>query len=300
MGRGALPDSHELAVGAGCDEQAFQQLLAGADVVLAVGTELGAETTGQWSLRPGGELIHLDVRAEHVGRTYPTAVGLVGDARRTLAALAEAVPAAAPGARDGGARAAAVRERIRRGLLAMGMDVERELLETLRAAVPPEGVTAFDMTILGYWAAPHLPVERGGSFLYPLGSGTLGYAWPAALGAKVGHPDAPVIGVHGDGGFLYASQELATARQHGIAAKLVLVDDSAYGILKVYQSGAYGATHAVDLLQPDFEALARAYGVPVFACEADGFAGALDRTLAVDGPAVTLLRHPLRVAETTS
>jgi acetolactate synthase-1/2/3 large subunit len=179
------------------------------------------------------------------------------------------------------------------------MDTERELLATIRAAVPPEGVTTFDMTILGYWAAPHLPVERGGSFLYPLGSGTLGYAWPAALGAKVGHPDAPVVAVHGDGGFLYATQELATARQHGIAAKLVLVDDHAYGILKVYQSGAYEATHAVDLVQPDFEALAGAYGVPVFPCEADGFAEALDRALAVDGPAVTLLRHPLRVAQVT-
>ncbi len=296
MGRGALPDSHPLAVGAGCDETAFQELLRDADVVLAVGTELGAETTGQWGLELHGELIHLDVRAEHIGRTYTTAVGLAGDARPTLAALGQAVPAAQ---RDGAARAAAVRERIAQGLAAMGMDTERELLQTIRAAIPPEGVTTFDMTILGYWAAPHLPVERGGSFLYPLGSGTLGYAWPAALGAKVGHPDAPVVAVHGDGGFLYATQELATARQHGIAAKLVLVDDHAYGILKVYQSGAYEATHAVDLVQPDFEALAGAYGVPVFPCEADGFAEALDRALAVDGPAVTLLRHPLRVAQVT-
>jgi acetolactate synthase-1/2/3 large subunit len=196
-------------------------------------------------------------------------------------------------------RAAAVRERIAEGLAAMGMDLEQELLSTIRAAIPAEGVTAFDMTILGYWAAPHLRVERGGSFLYPLGSGTLGYAWPAALGAKVGNPDVPVVAVHGDGGFLYATQELATARQHGIAAKLVLVDDSAYGILKVYQSGAYDATHAVDLVQPDFEALAAAYGVPVFACAPDGFAAAFDRALAHDGPAVTLLRAGLRVAEST-
>ena len=223
MGRGALPDSHPLAVGAGCDETAFQELLRDADVVLAVGTELGAETTGQWSLELHGELIHLDVRAEHIGRTYATAVGLAGDARPTLAALAAG--RARRRERDGAARAAAVRERIAQGLAAMGMDTERELLATIRAAIPPEGVTAFDMTILGYWAAPHLPVERGGSFLYPLGSGTLGYAWPAAIGAKVGHPDVPVVAVHGDGGFLYATQELATARQHGIAAKLVLVDD---------------------------------------------------------------------------
>jgi acetolactate synthase-1/2/3 large subunit len=296
MGRGALPDSHPLAVGGGCDEGAVIELLRTADVVLAVGTELGAETTGQWSLELDGDLIQLDVRAEHIGLAYDVAVPLVGCARPTLAALAACVPRAD---RDGARRAAAVRARIAAGLAGMDREPELELLATLRAALPADAVTAFDMTILGYWAAPHFRVERPRSFLYPLGSGTLGYAWPAALGAKVGAPDAPVVAVHGDGGFLYASQELASARQNGIAAKLVLVDDGRYGILDRYQRDAYGATFAVDLAGPDLAALAAAYGVPCFDCDAAGFGDALDAALAVEGPAVCLLRHTLRVADAT-
>src|SRR5205814_2682099 len=86
MGKGALPDDHPLAAGCGCDEAAFQELLAGADVVLCVGTELGAETTGQYKLRFSGRLIQVDAAAERVGATYP-ALALVGDAKATLNAL---------------------------------------------------------------------------------------------------------------------------------------------------------------------------------------------------------------------
>ncbi len=86
MGKGAIGDDHPLAVGCGCDEAAFQELLADADVVLCVGTELGAETTGQYQLRFSGQLIQIDAAAERIGATYP-ALGLVGDAKATLSAL---------------------------------------------------------------------------------------------------------------------------------------------------------------------------------------------------------------------
>ena len=135
MGRGALPDSHPLAVGAGCDETAFQELLRDADVVLAVGTELGAETTGQWGLELHGELIHLDVRAEHIGRTYATAVGLAGDARPTLAALARAVPGAP--ARRRGARGAPCGSASPRASRPWAWTRSASCCATIRAAIPP-------------------------------------------------------------------------------------------------------------------------------------------------------------------
>ncbi len=119
------------------------------------------------------------------------------------------------------------------------------------------------MTILGYWAAPHLRIGDGQRFLYPLGSGTLGYAWPAAIGASVAHPDRPVLAVVGDGGFQYAVAELGTAAQHGIDAKLLIVDDGGYGILREYQRDAFGETTAVELPGKDLVAVAAAYGVPV-------------------------------------
>ena len=94
MGKGAFPADHPLAVGSGCDEAAVRELLETADAVLAIGTELGAETTGQYGLTFSGRLLHLDAAPERIGATYP-ALGLVGDARATLAALVAVVPAEA-------------------------------------------------------------------------------------------------------------------------------------------------------------------------------------------------------------
>ena len=144
------------------------------------------------------------------------------------------------------------------------------------------------MTILAYWAGAHFPVLSPRRFLYPLGSGTLGYSWPAALGAAVALGQ-PTLAVAGDGGFLYGVQELATARQYGLPTTLLLVDDGGYGILREYQRDAYGETFAVDLEQPDFPELARSFGVPVESTTPDALGDALGRALASGGPAVVHL-----------
>lgn len=289
MGKASFDAAHPLAVGSGCDEPAVRTLLERADVVLAVGTELGAETTGQYGLRFFGRLVHLDAAPERIGATYP-ALPLAGDARATLAALVPGVPAAE---RDGAARAARVRADVAAGLQAGGHGRERGLLADVARVAGPEAVIAWDMTILGYWAAAHYAQRRRRGFLYPLGSGTLGYSLPAALGAQAALPDARTLAVVGDGGVLYALAELASARQHRLATTLVLVDDGGYGILREYQATAYGRTHAVDLVQPDFAAVARGFGVPVRETGADGFAAALAWGVEQAGPAVVLLRERL-------
>jgi acetolactate synthase-1/2/3 large subunit len=92
---------------------------------------------------------------------------------------------------------------------------------------------------------------------------------------------------------MYVLQELATARQHGIAATLLVVDDGAYGILQQFQRDAFGETTSVDLVQPDFAALAAAYGVPVREATPDSLGGALAWALGCEGPSVVLLRAKL-------
>jgi acetolactate synthase-1/2/3 large subunit len=286
MGKGAFPEDHELAAGSACDEAAFRELLEDADAVLAVGTELGAETTQQYRLRFGGQLIQIDADEERIGATY-AAQGLVGDARATLLALIERVPTREP---DGRAeeRARAVRERIDVGLREQGRGLERGLLESIRKALPREAAGAWDMTILAYWAGAHFLALEPRRFLYPLGSGTLGYAWPAALGASVAL-GTPTLAVVGDGGVLYGVQELATARQYDLPTTLLLVDDGGYGILREYQRDTYGETFAVDLEQPDFAQLAHSFGVPVESTTPDALDDALGRALATGGPAVVHL-----------
>jgi acetolactate synthase-1/2/3 large subunit len=291
MGKGAFSEDHPLSAGSAADEAAFKDLVGAADVLLAVGTELGAETTGQYSLRFEGRVIQVDADAARIGATYE-AMPLVGDAKSILRALIQKVDA---GSREpsGAERARSVRERIARGLDAQDRTLERGLLSTIRASLPRDTVTAWDMTILGYWAAAHFVAYEPRRFLYPLGSGTLGFAWPAALGAKAALRGTPVLAVCGDGGFMYGISELASARQHGLAVRLLIVDDGGYGILREYQRDAFEANHGVDLAQPDFVSLSAAFGVPVRATSADRLAADLEWAFAVDGPSVLVLRERL-------
>ena len=295
MGKGAFPEGDPLSAGSACDEAAFKELLEDADVLLAVGTELGAETTAQYELAFSGKLVQIDAVGERVGATYP-ALGLTGDARWALGELLKQVPAQG---RDGAARAARVRARIAEGLDEQDRQLERGLLETIRQAVPTDTVTAWDMTILAYWAAAHFQVPEPRRFLYPLGSGTLGYAWPAALGASVA-VGGPALAVVGDGGFLYGVQELATAGQYDLPTTLLLVDDGGYGILREYQRDSFGETTAVDLEEPDFVALAEVFGVPAERTTPNELGGALERAFAQDGPALVHLPVLLRMWAPTS
>ena len=291
MGKGAFPADHPLAAGSACDDRAFQELLSQAGVVLAVGTELGAETTGQYALKLSGKLVQVDADKDRIGATYP-ALGLVGDAGAVLEQLAARV-SSRPRDGRGEERVRAVRDRIGAGLEAQGRTLEGQLLRTLRSALPRDAVTAWDMTILGYWAAAHFPALEPRRFLYPLGSGTLGYAWPAALGAKAWLPNTTALAVVGDGGFLYGLAELVSARQHGLGAKLLLIDDGGYGILREYQRDSYGAAFGVDLVQPDFEAIFAACGVPALATTADSIEADLAWALDSPGPAAIVLHERL-------
>ena len=296
MGKGAFPEDHPLAAGSGADEGAFQELLRDADVILAVGTELGAETTGQYSFAPAGRLIHVDVAPERIGGTYP-ALGVVGDARAVLAELLRRVESRETG---GAERARAVRERIERGLREQEKTLEPALLRTIREVLPRDGVHAWDMTILAYWAGAHFPALAPRRFLYPLGSGTLGYAWPAALGAKAALPETPTLAVAGDGGILYGFVELASARHNELGAKLLLIDDGGYGILREYQRDSFGETFGVDLAQPDFAAAATAFGVPSRTTSAESLAADLTWAFEVKGPAVVVLPARLEMWTPTS
>src|SRR4029453_14118604 len=142
MGKGAFPADHPLSAGFALDEAAFKELLEGADVVLAIGTELGAETTAQYGLSFSGTVIQIDAAQERLGATYPVQ-GIAGDAR---AILDDLLPRIEERDRNGGVRAAEVRDRVARGLAEQDRDLEQGLLETIRAAVPRDAVTAWDMT----------------------------------------------------------------------------------------------------------------------------------------------------------
>jgi acetolactate synthase-1/2/3 large subunit len=165
------------------------------------------------------------------------------------------------------------------------------LIRLLRGALDPSAIVVNDQTGLNYWMEWHFPVLEPRTFLYPVGSATLGYGVPAAIGAKIAHPDRQVLAVLGDGGFMFSVNELATAVKYGLGIVFLVLNDQRYGAIKYLQEGIFGKYGEVDLANPDFPAMARAFGAQGVRVEGlDDLPKALDRALRHQGPTVLELR----------
>jgi acetolactate synthase-1/2/3 large subunit len=149
------------------------------------------------------------------------------------------------------------------------------------------------MTQIGYYSRVHYPVYQPRTYMTSSYFGNLGFAFPLALGAKVAMPDKAVVSASGDGGFLFNSQELATAVQHGINVVAVVFNDNAFGnVLRDQKTRFNGRTLGAELHNPDFVKLAQAYGARgVLANDADELESAIREALAIDAP--TLIEVPV-------
>ena len=294
MGRGAISERDPLWHGVLPNRRATEPVLQAADVVLAVGCRFAHRSTQglllNLSFGPGQALIHLDLDPRVIGLLFKPELGIVGDATdglaRLLAALGDGRPA---GGWDHGWRAGL------RGAAGPLYTAETaRLVETLRAALPDDAIVVCDQTGLNYWMEWHFPVLAPRTFLYPVGSATLGYGVPAAIGAKIARPDRPVVAVVGDGGFLYSVNELATAVKYRLPVVFLVLNDERFGAIKYLQETLFaGRWGEADLVNPDFPALARAFGARGERVTVDTLPAALTRGLAADGP--TLLELPVAV-----
>jgi acetolactate synthase-1/2/3 large subunit len=172
-------------------------------------------------------------------------------------------------------------------------------LMLLRESLDRHDVVVNDQSILNYWASAFFPVFQPRTFIYPTGSGTLGYGLPAAIGAacagrQQGKPGR-VICISGDGGFQYTLHELATLGQYQLPVKILLVNDRAYGVIGFLQRTSFGHTHEVQLKNPDFCALAAAYGISAqYASSFDGLRQKMGSWLNSDGPALLEWRTEIK------
>ena len=140
------------------------------------------------------------------------------------------------------------------------VEPQQSLTHAIRQAVPDDGIVISGMTQIGYYSRTHFPVYKPRTYLTSSYFGNLGYAYPTALGAKVAQPEKAVVAISGDGGFLFNSQELATAVKHNINAVVVVFNDNAYGnVLRDQTTRFSGRTIGAELHNPDFVKLAEAY-----------------------------------------
>jgi thiamine pyrophosphate-dependent acetolactate synthase large subunit-like protein len=282
---GILPPGHPCLVGLPPHVEPAGRLWDAADLVLAIGSDLDGVQTQNFAQPQPQALIA--VALEPPGN-YRVDVALTGDAATVTAALAERVAARPAGGLPG--RIADARAEACGALDATAL----RFLDAIRFAVPGDGVLVADMCIPGYWLAGFLTPAAPRRLQVPLGWGTLGYAFPAAVGAALAGA-GPVVSISGDGGFLYACGELATVAQEAIPLTAVVVDDGGYGMLRYDQAKAGEASYGVDLHTPDFAALAESFGVRAETVDGldDAFGEALARHVADPAPSLLAARTPV-------
>jgi len=258
-GKGVIPESHPANCGASLTLRATQELIATADLVIAAGTEL-AETefyTPQRFEIPG-RLIRIDIDAAMLGNLYPADVAIHADAAATFAALAQRLPRRR-GWRSLDGDAAGHRKRLE-AKLSPAEHARLSVARAIRAALPPEGVVFTDMTQAAYSGHYAFSADRPGSWFHPCGYGTLGYALPAAIGAKVAQPQRPVVALAGDFGVQFTLQELVTAAELRLPLPLVVWNNEALGQIRDDMLAAGIEPLGVHGRNPDFVALAAACG----------------------------------------
>jgi acetolactate synthase-1/2/3 large subunit len=280
MAKGALPDSHPLVMGmTGFWGTAVANAYAReADVVLALGTRFAETDSSSWDERftwsvEDTELIQIDIDAAEIGRNYPVALGAVADLRHAARQLAIAAEAIAPrenaGARDeiAAARSAIWKETAERGRLDDFPLKPERILEDLRRTVPANSVLVTDVGWNKNGVAQRYLLPDEGVFLTPGGLATMGFGPGAAIGAKIGAPERPVIALIGDGAMSSQLPVIPTAVEQGVSVVWVVMNNAAHGTIADLQKSHYGVNHGTlftlpggEPYTPDFAGIARACG----------------------------------------
>ncbi|WP_432258364.1 thiamine pyrophosphate-dependent enzyme [Cupriavidus sp. TMH.W2] len=286
-GRGVLSDDHPLGL---TIVQAYE-LWDKTDLAIGIGTRM--EVPGwRWGYRPPEQKsVRIDIDPAEMRRTVPD-VSVIADARPAVESLIAAV------GRHGFMRTAGRRQEIGDAAGRAMQTLERELqpqmsyLQALREVLPRDGIVTDELCQVGYGAWIAFPVYQPRTFISSGYQGNLGSGFPTALGVKVAHPDRPVVALTGDGGFMFAVQELATAAQYRLGVVTVVFNNNAFGnVLRDQVQQFEGRDIGSRLVNPDFVRLAESFGVAAErVANPEAFKRALERALADGGPRLIEVR----------
>jgi acetolactate synthase-1/2/3 large subunit len=283
QGRGSLPEDHPLCMGPLATSPTVRSVIEDADVVLAIGTRFQMYPTGFWQVRLPG-LIHVDADASVIGRSYPADVAIVGDAALVLEELNARVTHTQADTTWASRASEAGRVARTDAMESLGPD-HRAIVNVIRRHLPRGGAIVRDATVPAYnWGDRLLPILEPRTSMHPV-SAAIGPGLPIAMGATIGRGERSVV-IHGDGGIMLTIGELATLAQFSVPLTVCVFNDRGYGILRGIQAATCdGAQNDVDLVTPDFVALAAAMGVPGEAVkDVEGFESAFRTSVSADGP----------------
>jgi len=265
--KGAFPEDHAQSLGQIMGrriwgENPVQEWLGTCDLVVVLGSIMPHRSTSGIGLQLPNDMVHVLLDGEAIGKNYSATVPIVANSQAVVQQWLGAI-----GDQDVHKGAAfqddikSIRGNIRSRLEETWSN-ELKVFETVRAVTPRNTIFSLDPTVGASRATRCLDIYEPKTYMHPHGWLGLGFAFPAAIGAKVGKPDSPVVCVTGDGGFQYNFQELATCAQYGIHPVVLMFNDNAWGVLKGFQSDRFGDNRrfATDLVNPDFVKIFESYG----------------------------------------
>ncbi|ROT32661.1 acetolactate synthase large subunit [Micromonospora sp. HM5-17] len=294
MARGAFPDSHpqHLGMPGMHGTVAAVYALQKADLIVALGARFDDRVTGRLdSFAPGAAVVHADIDPAEIGKNRAADVPIVGDARYVIDELIEAIRAATSGQPGGTADRTEWWAQLNdlRKRYPLGYDEPTDgtlapqyVIERLGAIVGPDAIYVAGVGQHQMWASQFISYEKPYTWLNSGGLGTMGYAVPAAMGAKVGKPETTVWAIDGDGCFQMTNQELATCALEGIPIKVAVINNGNLGMVRQWQTLFYGERYSNTELGthkhriPDFVKLAEALGCVGLRCESKAD---VDRTI---------------------
>ena len=304
MGKGAFPASHPLSLGhVGMHGSKFANYaLTNADLLIAVGARFSDRVTGRLAdFAANAKVIHVDVDPAEIGKNRVPQIPIVGDAKVVLKGFEEQLTSEEQSPVTGPWLAQIEQWRAthplftpRPGLATPAGTISPEgALDLLSDLLPDDAIVTTEVGQHQMWAAQHIDRELPRTFLTSGGLGTMGFGLPAAVGAQVACPDKLVVCIAGDGSLQMNIQEMATAAIEGIPVKVLLMNNSALGMVHQWQGLFYGQRYSQTLLPecPDFVKLAEAYGwTAERVSEPDELEAAMRRLLDSEGPALLDMR----------
>ena len=306
MARGAFPDSHPQHLGMPGMHGTVAAVagLQRSDLIISLGARFDDRVTGNLdSFAPGAQVIHADIDPAEIGKNRYADVPIVGDARETIVELLASLQAEADKGNTGDYEAwvaflSGTKKRYPLGYdtPADGSLAPQYVLERLGEISGSETIITAGVGQHQMWAAHYVGYEHPNTWINSGGLGTMGYAVPAAMGAKVGRPDATVWAVDGDGCFQMTNQELATCAIENIPIKVAIINNESLGMVRQWQTLFYNERYSnTDLHSkriPDFVKLADAYGCVGLSCESpDQVDATIEKAMAInDQPVVVDFR----------
>ena len=288
-GRGIVDPSDPLHFGSHLVRTDTARILGMADLVVIVGSELSQTDIYRDDLGYLGAMVRIDIDPAVLAGSNRATMQIQADAQAHLGAVAEGLCSEDAASGWNVDEVAAARSRWR-----LECSSERpgtlEMIEAMKQALPEDTMFFSDMTQFAYVAKEVVPMERSGHWHHPFGFGTLGYALPAAIGGKIGIGDQPVVAIMGDYGFHYTMQELGVAVELGLSIPIILWDNGKLQEIEDSMVRSQIAPNAVIAQNPDFCALARAFGAgAVQPATIEEFKQALVDALSADGPTMIYL-----------